>query len=208
MNNYQKNVEINAQDVFLVSGGYRSLKVFQIIRLIQDITLRFTMLYIPHYSRTRDQMEQAARSGKQNIAEGSVDAATSSKMEINLYNIARGSLEELKNDYEDYLRINNAIQWDNNHPFAKEFIARRINSNRQFREFIAWAEAHSQTANSHAVPLKSVLVANGTILLINVATFWLTKLNYKKMQLLLKYGGFSEKIVVARLKQRSNQAKS
>ena len=202
MNDSRRNLENEVQHVFLPSGGYRSLKVFQIIRLIQDITIRFAMLYIKHYSRTRDQMEQAARSGKQNLAEGSVDAATSAKMEINLYNISRGSLEELKNDYEDYLRTHNAVQWDNNHPFAKEFIARRINSNRQFREFIIWAEAHSQPAKYQTVPLKSVLVANGAILLINVATFWLAKLNYKKMQLLLKCGGFSERIVVARLKER------
>ena len=193
-------------DLLLPSGGYRRLKSFQLAQLVYDITVHFVSLYIPKESRTCDQMVQAARSGVQNIAEGSVDAATSAKMEINLYNISRGSLEELKNDYEDYLRMHNAVQWDNNHPLAKEFIARRINSNRQFREFIAWAESHSKSVNSRSVPLKSVLVANAAILLINVATFWLAKLNYKKMQLLLKYGGFSERIVVARLKQRNNQS--
>ena len=203
MNSTEKHFKQNVQQIFLASGGYRSLKVFQIIRLIQDITIRFVQLYIPQNSRTCDQMEQAARSGKQNIAEGSVDAATSAKLEINLYNISRGSLEELKNDYEDYLRTNNAVQWNNEHPFAKEFIARKINSNRQFREFIIWAEEHSQAVNPHSVPLKSVLVANSTILLINVATFWLAKLNHKKMQQLLNNGGFSEKITHARLSTRN-----
>lgn len=202
MNGARRNTDCEAGQIFRPSGGYRSLKVFQIVQLIQDITNRFVMLYIPENSRTRDQMEQAARSGKQNIAEGSVDGATSAKLEINLYNVSRGSLEELKIDYEDYLRTYHAVQWDNNHPFAKEFVARKINSNRQFREFIAWAEAHSQPNHSCSAPLKSVLVANGAILLINVATFWLAKLNLKKMQLLLKNGGFSERIVAARLKKR------
>ena len=72
MNSTEKHFKQNVQQIFLASGGYRSLKVFQIIRLIQDITIRFVQLYIPQNSRTCDQMEQAARSGKQNIAEAYV----------------------------------------------------------------------------------------------------------------------------------------
>ncbi len=87
----------------LPSGGYRKLKSFQLSQLIYDITVPFTGLYIPLQSRTRDQMVQAARSGVQNIAEGSIDAATSVRMELNLYNVARASLEELRLDYQDYL---------------------------------------------------------------------------------------------------------
>ena len=89
--------------LLLPSGGYRNLKSFQLARLIYDITVRFVDLYIPVESRTCDQMVQAARSGVQNIAEGSVEAATSTKLELNLYNVARASLEELRLDYQDYL---------------------------------------------------------------------------------------------------------
>ena len=72
------------EDLLLPSGGYQHLKSFQLARLIYDITVLFTELYIPANSRPRDQMVQAARSGVQNIAEGSVDAATSTKLELNI----------------------------------------------------------------------------------------------------------------------------
>ena len=78
-------------DLLLPSGGYRRLKSFQLAQLVYDITVHFVSLYIPKESRTCDQMVQAARSGVQNIAEGSIDAATSTKLELNLYNAARAS---------------------------------------------------------------------------------------------------------------------
>lgn len=86
-------------------GGYRNLKGFQVSQLIYDITVRFCELYIERFSRTRDQMTQAARSGKQNIAEGSRPSATSKKTELKLTQVARASLEELRLDYEDFLRV-------------------------------------------------------------------------------------------------------
>ncbi len=102
----------NQNSVLLPTSDYRKLKSFQLARLIYDITVRFTELYIDSRSRTCDQMVQAARSGVQNIAEGSIVAATSSKLEINLYNVARSSLEELKLDYQDYLRQHNLPEWE------------------------------------------------------------------------------------------------
>ena len=139
-------------------------------------------------------MEQAARSGKQNIAEGSMDAATSAKLEINLYNVARGSLEELKIDYLDYLRQHNAVLWSKDDPLAQRFIAMRIAENKQFREFICWAENNHPTVNSCSVPLKSVLVANAAILLITAESFWLKQLIASKMDNFLREGGFSERM--------------
>ena len=91
------------QGLLFPSGGYRRLKSFKLAQLVYDITVRFVELYVPKTSRTCDQMVQAARSGVQNIAEGSMIAATSSRLEINLYNVARASLEELRLDYLDYL---------------------------------------------------------------------------------------------------------
>ncbi len=85
-------------------GGYRKLKSFQIAQLVYDVTVRFCERYIDVHSRTHDQMVQAARSGVQNIAEGSQASGTSKKMELKLTNVARASLEELRLDYEDFLR--------------------------------------------------------------------------------------------------------
>ena len=197
--------EREAENVFRPSGGYQSLKVFQIATLIHDITVRFVKLYIPKNSRTCDQMEQAARSGKQNIAEGSVLAATSAKLEMNLYNVARGSMEELKNDYQDYLRQNKELVWRKNDPLAKEFIRRRVQNNQQFREFILWAEENSASDKNRSIPLKSVLVANAAILLITAETFWLKQLMLKKMEQFLTDGGFSEQLLQGRLSRRKKK---
>ena len=88
-------------------------------------------------------MIQAARSGVQNIAEGSVDAATSAKLELNLYNVARASLEELKLDYQDYLRQHGEKIWQKDEFLYVEFVKRRISCKKEFREFIARAEKSS-----------------------------------------------------------------
>ena len=85
-------------------GGYRNLKSFQVAQLAYDLTVRFCERYVDRFSRTRDQMVQAARSGVQNIAEGSQASGTSRKTELKLTNVARASLEELRLDYEDFLR--------------------------------------------------------------------------------------------------------
>src|SRR5262245_47983708 len=85
-------------------GGYRKLKSFQVTQLVYDVTARFCDRYVSSRSRTHDQMVQAARSGVQNIAEGSQASGTSKKFELKLTNVARASLEELRLDYEDFLR--------------------------------------------------------------------------------------------------------
>ncbi len=93
-------------------GGYRKLKSFQVAQLIYDVTVRFCDRYIDKRSRsTHDQMVQAARSGVQNIVEGSQVSGTSRKMEIKLTNVARASLEELRLDYEDFLRQRGQPLW-------------------------------------------------------------------------------------------------
>lgn len=102
---------------FLIQGGgYKSLRVYKMAEIIYDLSVIFAEKYIRKGSRTRDQIEQAARSGKQNIAEGSVASTTSKETEIKLTNVAKASLEELLLDYEDYLRQNNLPQWDKGHP--------------------------------------------------------------------------------------------
>jgi len=88
----------SSEELIPKHGGYRKLKSFQVARLVYDVTVRFCDRYIDRTSRTRDQMVQAARSGVQNIAEGSQASGTSKKMEMKLTNVARASLEELKLD--------------------------------------------------------------------------------------------------------------
>ena len=190
-------------DLLLPSGGYRRLKSFQLAQLIYDITVRFVELYIPAKSRTCDQMVQAARSGVQNIAEGSVDAATSAKLELNLYNVARASLEELKLDYQDYLRQHCEQQWLKDDLLYLEFIKRRINSKKEFREFIVWAENHIPVPIS-TIPYKSVLVADAVLLLIDTASYFLKRQIEKKAAIFLDNGGFSERMHNMRIQKRKD----
>jgi four helix bundle suffix protein len=109
-------------------GGYRNLKSFQVAQLAYDVTVRFCDRYIEKRSRTHDQMVQAARSGVQNIAEGSQAAGTSKKTELKLTNVARASLEELRLDYEDFLRQRGLSLWDRKDPRRAHLIARRCST--------------------------------------------------------------------------------
>lgn len=116
-------------------GGYRNLKSFQVAQLVYDLTVRFCDRYISERSRTHDQMVQAARSGVQNIAEGSKASGTSKKMELKLTNVAKASLEELLLDYEDFLRQRRLPQWEKQDPRRQELIDRRC---RTVDEVAAW----------------------------------------------------------------------
>jgi four helix bundle protein len=106
-------------------GGYRKLISYQKSEIIYDGTIYFTKRFFTKYDRTIDQMVQAARSGKQNIAEASMASATSKETEIKLTNVARASLEELKIDYQDFLRTNKLQLWDKDHRLTQRF--REIN---------------------------------------------------------------------------------
>lgn len=118
---YNKSVE----SLIPKHGGYRKLKSFQLAQLVYDVTMRFCDLYISKKSRTHDQMVQAARSGVQNIAEGSQAGGTSKKTELKLTNVARASLEELKLDYEDFLRQRNLPLWNVDDPRRKDLVNER-----------------------------------------------------------------------------------
>ncbi|MFA6724875.1 MAG: four helix bundle protein [Lentisphaeria bacterium] len=96
------------------SGGYRRLISYQKAEIIYEATVRFCHDHFRKFDRTIDQMVQAARSGKQNIAEASVASATSKETEIKLTNVARASLEELLIDYQDFLRSRDCDEWEKN----------------------------------------------------------------------------------------------
>lgn len=117
-------------------GGYRKLKSYQIAQLVYDVTVRFCDRYIERKSRTHDQMVQAARSGVQNIAEGSQASGTSKKTELKLTNVARASLEELRLDYEDYLRQRRLPLWNREDPRRAELIARRLTTADAVEEWV------------------------------------------------------------------------
>jgi four helix bundle suffix protein len=132
------NEELMAEEEGLIPkhGGYGNLKSFQIARLVYDLTVRFCDLYIDRKSRTHDQMVQAARSGVQNIAEGSQASGTSKKTELKLTNVARASLEELRLDYQDFLRQRGLPELEPEHPALKRFKARRCASLEEVREWV------------------------------------------------------------------------
>lgn len=117
-------------------GGYRKLKSFQVAQLVYDLTVRFCDRYIDRFSRTKDQMVQAARSGVQNIAEGSQASGTSKKTELKLTNVARASLEELRLDYEDFLRQHGLPLYEPNHPALLRFKAKRCASVEDMRGWV------------------------------------------------------------------------
>jgi four helix bundle protein len=117
-------------------GGYRRLKSYQVAQLVYDVTVRFCARYIDKYSRTHDQMVQAARSGVRNIAEGSQASGTSKKTELKLTGVARASLEELREDYRDFLRHRGLPVWERQDPRREELIARRCGT---AEEVATWA---------------------------------------------------------------------
>lgn len=118
-------------------GGYRNLKSWQLADLVYDVTARFCETYVNPRSRTHDQMVQAARSGAQNLLEGSVDSGTSKKIEIKLTGIAKGSLTELQRDYQKFLRHRDLPEWPPEHPALMRLKALRCTTLEEFRAWVA-----------------------------------------------------------------------
>ena len=196
--------------------GYRNLKSFQLAQLIYDVTVRFCNRYIEKRSRTHDQMVQAARSGVQNIAEGSQASATSKKTELKLTNVARASLEELRLDYEDYLRQRGLPEWRPDHPALMRFKALRCSSMDELRNWVAKEQKlHCQTqtttdtttqVNVPDSPCKSlpvpVLVANATLSLINLCCYLLDRQLAALAKSFEQEGGFTERLYRIRSQRR------
>ena len=189
--NNQKN---QASTVFLPQHGhYRHLRVYQVTEIIYDITFYFAHRFLQKGDRTVDQMVQAARSGKQNIAEGNQAAATSSETEIKLTNVAKASLEELLDDYEDYLRVRGLQQWGNLHPRYEKM--RQYARSEQLRKDYA---ATIQKMNDEEI-------ANLSITLIHQAMYMLYKLLVTMQDRFVKEGGIKERMFQSRVNYRSNQ---
>src|SRR5258707_1406175 len=184
-------------------GGYRNLKSFQIAQLVYDVTVRFCDRYIDKRSRTHDQMVQAARSGVQNIAEGSKASGTSKKTELKLTNVARASLEELRLDYEDYLRERGLEQWSRQDSRRDELIAQRCATAAEVAHWVR--ELHGRHGqNGHCGPsTKSTrstratyreLAANAALVLIAVACSLLDRQIASLAAAFVENGGFTERL--------------
>lgn len=172
-------------------GDYKNLFAFQKTECIYDITLFFVEHYLPQIGdRTVDQMRQAARSGKQNIAEGNETGTTSMEACIKLVNVAKASLKELQEDYEDYLRNHGNLFWD-------------VDS-QQCRNARAWCREHSKPADYMRVceERDDITLANVALVLIHQTDFLLRRLLEKHKQDFLEEGGTKEQMSAARRQWR------
>jgi len=180
-------------------GGYRKLRSFQCAQLVYDATVIFCDRFIEKRSRTHDQMVQAARSGVQNIAEGSMASATSKKAELKLTGVARASLEELLLDYEDFLRQRGLRIWAKDSP---EALAVRG----KYRSDKSDPSDRSDTSDPYRIGTASPEVAANTLIcLINQASFLLRRQLQKLEQSFLNEGGFTERLYRERQARRGTQ---
>ena len=188
-------------NVFGKHGGFEKLLSYQVAELLEDITKRFVVRYVEPGSRTKDQMVQASRSGARNISEGSMFSATSKKLELNLTNVARASLVELKKDYATFLRQNKLAQWPLNDAIRQDLI------NRRFKEVDAvarWGAAVHKRApeRSHAE-----IAGNIGHVYCMVAIGLLDRQLVTLAREFEQNGGFSERLYKARKQHRDQPPK-
>lgn len=184
------------------SGGYRRLRSFQVTEIIYDGTVAFCDRFVDKRSWTHDQMVQAARSGRQNIAEGSRASATSSQTELRLVNVARASLDELLLDYEDFLRQRGLEQWsrdDAETRRVREVPLAKNRTNQSDRTERTEKKAYSEWLE-HRDP---AVVANALICLIHQANYLLDRQIQGLERQFVEGGGYSERLAAARLEKRS-----
>ncbi len=200
-------------------GGYRTLKSFQVAQLVFDITVRFCERYVDKRSRTCDQMVQAARSGVQNIAEGSQASGTSKKMELKLTNVARSSLEELRLDYEDFLRQRGLPIWDRADPRRQALVDRRCATTDDVAAWIRQEHAGGRgglnglggqeqppdVTTTSAASTFPELAANAALVLLAVACSLLDRQLAAQAKAFETEGGFTERLYHVRSATRKSQ---
>jgi four helix bundle suffix protein len=175
-------------------AGYRRLLSYRKAEVVFDITFRFCERFLDRRDRTVDQMVQAARSGKQNIAEGSQAAGTSTETEIKLTSVARSSLEELLVDYEDFLRVRGLQRWDSDSPQARFIRTLGSHHDETWEDYREFGETRS-----------AEVVANIAICLVCQATFLLDRQIRWLEQDFLKRGGVRERMTRARVEERKRR---
>ncbi len=175
-------------------GGYQNLLSYQKAQIVYDGTVRFCERFLQKRDRTYDQMIQAARSGKQNIIEGSQASGTSKETEIKLTNVARASQEELLEDYRDFLRVRGLAEWTKEHRYT-----------RRLRELNRQPDAKYTTFQKGIEHSDPAIAANVMIGLIKVTSYLLHQQLRRLEQDFLKEGGLRERMTRARLAVRSRQ---
>lgn len=184
----------NNEGFIPLHGGYRNLISYQKSEIIYDGTYYFCDRFFHKYNRTVDQMVQAARSGKQNIAEASMASATSKETEIKLTNVARASLEELLIDYEDFLRTQKLKKWDRNDKLSL-----------RFDELNKTPAATYETFKKAIENPNPEICANIMICLIKVTTYLLAR-QIKTLEIaFINEGGLRERMFKARLDKRNKK---
>ena len=179
-------------------GGYKTLLSYQKAEIVYDATVYFCDHFVDKRSRTHDQMIQAARSGKQNIIEGSMASATSKETEIKLTNVARASLEELLTDYGDFLRVRNFRLWEKNSKEAL-YVRRKLGVRGHGSH-----ESHTTYATYRPIieTRPSEVVANIIICLIHQTNYLLDRQLQQLERAFVKEGGLRERMTRARLEER------
>ncbi len=173
-------------------GHYQELLSYQKAEVVYDLTFRFCKRFLRRGDRTIDQMVQAARSGKQNIVEGSKASGTSKEMEIKLTNVARASLEELLVDYQDFLRVRDLQIWAKDSKeaqYVRKLGKKKPATYETFREFCETRPAE--------------VVANIALCLIHQANFLLDQQIRRLEQNFIREGGLRERMTRVRLQQRN-----
>lgn len=173
-------------------GHYRELLSYQKAEVVYDLTYHFCRRFLAKGDRTIDQMVQAARSGKQNIAEGSMASGTSKEMEVKLTNVARASLEELLADYRDFLRVRDLRVWDRD---SREAQYVRHLGNRRYVTYETYRELCETRPGE--------VVANIAICLIHQANYLLDRQIRRLEEDFVKEGGLRERMTRARLEHRN-----
>jgi len=186
--------QYNADGFIPKHGGYERLITYQKSEIIFDGTYYFSHKYFDKYDRTIDQMVQAARSGKQNIVEASMASGTSKETEIKLTNVARASLEELKKDYQDYLRVHHLKYWDKSHPYYAELTKKHKTPNASYETYRKGIESPEPEVS-----------ANVMISLINVTSYLLAQQIKTLEKEFLEEGGLRERMSQARIEVRKKQ---
>ncbi len=175
-------------------GGYRELQSYKMSEIVFDATAVFCDRFIDRRSRTHDQMVQAARSGKQNIAEGSMASGTSKKTELKLVGVARASLEELLLDFQDFLRQRGLPPWGKDHPEAQKVRKLAYAKDRSYMTYKTYVEASPPE-----------VAANTMSCLIHQTNYLLDQQLRALEKDFLKEGGFTERLYNARSKARKKK---
>lgn len=172
---------------------WEDLYFYQKANTLYMLTFRFTERFLRKGDRTIDQMVQAARSGKQNIVEGAADGVTSMEMEVKLINCARGSLKELREDYQDYLGARQLPVWTQGHP--------------RYQSMLDYCRTHNKVEDyeQYFEVWDDVEMANVALTLCHITDRLMTNYQEQLEQKFVEEGGVRERMTAARLGYRNNQ---